>query len=103
MDRGQRMIDRGKRDILGVDVDVVDYEATVNRVLAAARSKQPLTVSALAVHGVMTGRLDPDQCYRLNNIDVVAPDGQPVRWALRLLHGEKLPARVYGPDLMLKL
>jgi exopolysaccharide biosynthesis WecB/TagA/CpsF family protein len=103
MDRGQRMIDRGKRDILGVEVDVVDYAATVDRILAAARLKQPLSVSALAVHGIMTGRLDPDQRHRLNSIDIVAPDGQPVRWALRVLHGESLPSRVYGPDLMLKV
>ena len=30
------------------------------------------------------------------------PDGQPVRWALNLLHGAELSDRVYGPDLMLK-
>ncbi len=31
------------------------------------------------------------------------PDGQPVRWALRLLHRIQLPDRVYGPDLMRNL
>jgi N-acetylglucosaminyldiphosphoundecaprenol N-acetyl-beta-D-mannosaminyltransferase len=31
------------------------------------------------------------------------PDGQPVRWALNLLHGTALSDRVYGPELMRQL
>lgn len=93
------MIDRGKRSVLGVDVSVVDYDGAVDKIMRAAAEKRPLAVSALAVHGVMTGALDPDHKYRLNRLDVVTPDGQPVRWALRLLHGERLPDRVYGPRL----
>lgn len=94
------MIDRGKRSVLGVRVNVVDYDAVISKIVAAARHGQPLSVSALAVHGVMTGALDPAQKYRLNRLDILTPDGQPVRWALRLLHGEKLPDRVSGPDLV---
>jgi exopolysaccharide biosynthesis WecB/TagA/CpsF family protein len=33
---------------------------------------------------------------------MLVPDGQPVRWALRGLHGVRLAERVYGPTLMLK-
>jgi exopolysaccharide biosynthesis WecB/TagA/CpsF family protein len=60
-------------------------------------------VSALAVHGVMTGVDDDEHRYRLNHLDLVTPDGQPVRWALNLLHGTGLPDRVYGPTLTLKV
>lgn len=95
------MIDRGKRSILGVGVNVIDYEAAVARILAAARGNRSFTVSALAVHGVMTGFADTRHRYRLNRFDLVVPDGQPVRWALRLLHGETLRERVYGPKLTL--
>ena len=49
------MIDHGKRSVLGVLVDAVDYPAAVARVLDAARERRPYGVSALAVHGVMTG------------------------------------------------
>jgi len=97
------VIDNGKRSILGVEVNVIDYDGAVSRVIAAARSKESCTVSALAVHGVMTGALDASQKYRLNQLDIVTPDGQPVRWALRLLHGEALKDRVYGPNLTLKI
>ena len=96
------MIDRGKHNILGVRVDAVDYAAAVERIAEAAVNRRPLAVSALAVHGIMTGVLDSVQRIRLNNFDLVVPDGQPVRWALNLLHGTRLRERVYGPTLMLQ-
>lgn len=97
------MIDLGKHNILGIRVNAVDYEAAVERVAQAARARQPMAVSALAVHGVMTGVLDRTHRYRLNRFDLVVPDGQPVRWALNRLHGTRLRDRVYGPTLTLKL
>lgn len=97
------MIDRGKRNLLGVEVDALDYEAAVARVIAAASSSTPYSCTALAVHGVMTGVLDGEQRYRLNALDLVTPDGQPVRWGINALHRTGLPDRVYGPTLMLRL
>jgi len=97
------MIDRGKRNVLGVLVDAVDYEAAEAKVLAAARERRPLALTALAVHGVMTGVQDRAHGARLNGFDVVTPDGQPVRWALNLLHGSGLADRVYGPTLTLRV
>ena len=97
------MIDRGKRNVLGVMVDVVDYEAAVARIIGAAKAKLDYSCTALAVHGVMTGVLDAEQRYRLNAIDLVTPDGQPVRWGLNSLHNAKLADRVYGPNLMLEV
>ena len=61
-----------------------------------------MAVTALAVHGVMTGVFDREHRYRLNDFDLVVPGGQPVRWALNWLHRAGLADRVYGPDLMLK-
>lgn len=94
------MINAGKRSVLGVSVDVVDYEGAAERIMSAASHREPLSVTALAVHGVMSGVLDPELRYRLNRLSLVTPDGQPVRWALNLLHREPLPDRVYGPRLM---
>jgi len=92
-----------KRNVLGVWVDGVDYRTTVERVVQCAERGVPLTVSALAVHGIMTGVLDPTHRHRLNRLDLVVPDGQPVRWALNWLDGVRLRDRVYGPTLTLKL
>ncbi|MGF1522996.1 MAG: WecB/TagA/CpsF family glycosyltransferase [Leptolyngbyaceae cyanobacterium] len=96
------MINKGKHSILGIYIHAVDYEFAVSKIADAAIKKQPYSVSALAVHGVMTGFLNPTHARRLNGLDLVVPDGQPVRWALRWLHGKSLPDRVYGPNLTLK-
>jgi N-acetylglucosaminyldiphosphoundecaprenol N-acetyl-beta-D-mannosaminyltransferase len=97
------VIDAGKRVLLGVRLDAVDYEGALARILAAARAGQPLAVSALAVHGVMTGVLDAEQRWRINHLDLVTPDGQPVRWGLNLLYGTSLPDQVHGAVLTAKL
>lgn len=97
------MIDLGKHSILGINVNAIDYESAVQQVLKRAVAKQPMSVTALAVHGVMTGVQDSQHKYRLNRFDLVCPDGQPVRWALNSIHGCQLDDRVYGPELTLRL
>ncbi|GIF11568.1 exopolysaccharide biosynthesis WecB/TagA/CpsF family protein [Actinoplanes teichomyceticus] len=89
--------------MLGVLVDATDYASATERIIAAAREGRPYAVTALAVHGVMTGVQDRAHEARLNSFDLVTPDGQPVRWALNLLHGAALADRVYGPTLTLKV
>ena len=97
------MLNSGKRNILGVLIDVVDYESAVDIIFRAAKEKRPAAVSALAVHGLMTGALDREQRFRLNQFELLVPDGQPVRWVLNALYGAELPDRVYGPNLTLKV
>lgn len=97
------MIDLGRQNVLGVGVNAVDYNAAVEKIIGAAMDREPFAVSALAVHGVMTGATDAEHRYRLNHLDLVVPDGQPVRWAMKWLYGVKLPDRVYGPELTLRV
>jgi exopolysaccharide biosynthesis WecB/TagA/CpsF family protein len=97
------MLDAGKRNVIGVLVNAVDYDAALEFIFRAAREKRGAAVSALAVHGVMTGVLDREHKFRLNHFDLLVPDGQPVRWLLNVLYKTKLPDRVYGPNLTLKV
>jgi exopolysaccharide biosynthesis WecB/TagA/CpsF family protein len=92
-----------KRNIVGILVDAVTYDAALDLIFSAAHEKRGAAISALAVHGVMTGVLDREHKFRLNHFDLLLPDGQPVRWALNLLHNAKLRDRVYGPSLTLKV
>lgn len=92
-----------KRNVLGILVDAVDYGDALDVIFAAAHVRRAASVSALAVHGLMTGVLDSEQKFRLNHFDLLVPDGQPVRWVLNLLHRTGLPDRVYGPNLTLKI
>lgn len=95
------MIHAGKRNVLGILVDVVDYEAAVDVILRAAGRGRGAAISALAVHGLMTGIFSAEHRHRLNQFDLLVPDGQPVRWALNWLYGTRLRDRVRGTNLML--
>ena len=97
------MLHLGKRNVLGIQVDAIDYESAVAQIIAAARASRGFSVSALAVHGVMTGVDDPEQKFRLNQFDLICPDGQPVRWMLNSAHRTGLTVRVYGPFLTLRV
>ena len=94
------VLEMEKHNVLGVMVTAIEPVEAVAGILEAARERRGLSVTATAVHGLMTGVLDQEHRYRLNHFDMVLPDGQPVRWALNLLHGCGLRERVAGPDLM---
>ena len=93
----------GKRNVLGILIDAADYESACDMIFNAVKRKQSLTVTALAVHGLMTGALDREHQFRLNHFDLLLPDGQPVRWVLNLLHHAGLSERVYGPNLTVRI
>ena len=90
--------------MLGIRVDAVDYEAAeeVDHP-RRARGDNLSRRRRWRFHGIMTGVLDPEHKYRLNRFDLITPDGQPVRWAMALTGQAKLPDRVYGPFLTLRV
>jgi N-acetylglucosaminyldiphosphoundecaprenol N-acetyl-beta-D-mannosaminyltransferase len=92
-----------KGNVLGVLVNATTYDEAAAAVIDAAHAGRPFALTALAVHGVMTGVQDKAHGARLNSFDVVTPDGQPVRWALNSLHHAGLADRVYGPTLTLRV
>ena len=100
---GRQVLAPERLEILGVRIAAIDYESTVDHVVRAAIARKPFGVSALAVHGVMTGALDAAHRFRLNSLDLCVADGQPVRWALNWRYATGLRDRVYGPELMLRL
>lgn len=86
--------------VIGIRVNAVELDRAAQIVINAAGTRTPLGVSALAVHGVVLSSRDPQLRRRVNHLDLVVPDGQPVRWALNILHKAHLRERVFGPDLM---
>jgi hypothetical protein len=97
------MLNLGKKNVLGILIDAVDYEAAISFVFECARQNRGAMISALAVHGVMTGVLDPEHKFRLNSFNLLVPDGQPVRWVMNWLYGTEVRDRVYGPELMRRI
>jgi N-acetylglucosaminyldiphosphoundecaprenol N-acetyl-beta-D-mannosaminyltransferase len=92
-----------KCDLFGVGISATHYDEAEEQIMRAAFHRQSALVTALAVHGLMTAVGDYQQRERINAFDLVAPDGQPVRWALNKFHRASLGDRVYGPELMLRL
>jgi len=89
--------------VLGIQVHAVELSDATEIVIEAARERKPLGVSALAVHGLVLASRDPEMRHRVNDLELVVADGQPVRWALNWLHGAGLAERVFGPDLTLEV
>jgi len=89
--------------VAGVLVSRTTYADAVSSIIQAARARVQLLAAATSVHGLTIAATDADFGAVLKTFDLVTPDGQPVRWALNLLHAARLSERVYGPTLMLRL
>jgi N-acetylglucosaminyldiphosphoundecaprenol N-acetyl-beta-D-mannosaminyltransferase len=89
-----------KVPLFGIGISVTDYAGASAAILAAARARRSYAVSALATHGLTEAARDPGFGDLVNSIDLVTPDGQPVRWAMNAMHRTGLSERVYGPDLV---
>jgi N-acetylglucosaminyldiphosphoundecaprenol N-acetyl-beta-D-mannosaminyltransferase len=87
------------QDILGVPLAITDYEHTLDWIDGVAQSREQGYICVAAVHTVMACQEDPELREAVLGASFVVPDGQPLVWAMNLL-GHRLPARVYGPDLM---
>ncbi|HEV7223976.1 MAG TPA: WecB/TagA/CpsF family glycosyltransferase [Pirellulales bacterium] len=92
-----------KVDLFGVGISPTTYDEAVAVILDAASRREPAVVACQAVHAVMTASGDPVLQRRVNQFEMLTPDGQPIRWAINLLHGARLKERVYGPELMSRL
>ena len=88
---------------LGCACSATTYDEVCDAIVNSVRAEQPAVVSFHAVHAIVTSATDQELLRKVNEFDVIAPDGQPVRWALNHLYDTRLPDRVCGPELMLRL
>jgi exopolysaccharide biosynthesis WecB/TagA/CpsF family protein len=92
-----------KYDLFGILYSATTYEEAAGVIVDQGAKKKSFGVSALAVHGLVTAYQNHHLKSLVNKIDLVVPDGQPVRWALNSLYDAGLKDRVYGPALTLKV
>ncbi|KKL67334.1 hypothetical protein LCGC14_2136020 [marine sediment metagenome] len=92
-----------KNLVFGVGISATTYDELLESVIEAVKRKRPACISHLAVHGLVTSSQERELRQILNEFDVVAPDGMPVRLALNMLYGAQLPDRVYGPEFTLRV
>jgi N-acetylglucosaminyldiphosphoundecaprenol N-acetyl-beta-D-mannosaminyltransferase len=86
-----------------VRVSATSCEEVVELLADAAGRRESAIASFFPVHAVVTAGRDAELREKVNGFAIVAPDGQPVRWALNRLYHTRLRDRVYGPEVMLRL
>jgi N-acetylglucosaminyldiphosphoundecaprenol N-acetyl-beta-D-mannosaminyltransferase len=86
-------------DVLGIRVDATSYEDAAGRIVEWAREGRSASVCAAAVNNLMEAHDHPPFRLVMRRADLVAPDGMPLVWALRLL-GVRSASRVAGTDLV---
>lgn len=89
-----------KKDLFGVQVSATNYEQAVEAIMRAASAGRGGVATFLAVHGIVSAATNEKYREQINRCQIVAPDGQPVRWALNMFHDAGLADRVYGPEIM---
>ena len=92
-----------KKELFGVQISPTSYDEAMEPIMLAACERRSALVTFLPVHGIVTAARDRDYRAQINVFDIVAPDGQPVRWALNKFHKAELRDRVYGPEMMMRL
>ena len=86
--------------VLGVPLSPIDYASLLARIDAWGREPAPCRSVVFAnVHVVTEADRNPAYLRALMDADLIAPDGMPLVWAMRLL-GRKLQDRCYGPTAM---
>ena len=96
-------MDRSFVSILGVRIDMVDYDSTLSAIRdCIMHHSRGNYICASPVHPIMVAQRDKELKKALLNSLLTVPDGMPVVWAARLLGGS-IRDRVYGPNLMLRL
>jgi len=92
-----------KHDLFGVGVSATNYREATELIVEAGSRRQAAVVTLHAAHALVCASNDPGLREKVNEFEIVATDGQPVRWALNLLYRAGLKDRVYGPELMLRI
>jgi exopolysaccharide biosynthesis WecB/TagA/CpsF family protein len=92
-----------KVDLFGVQASKAGVDEVLATIMAWAKERRSATVDFMSVHGLALSHRDEEFRRRLNSFDIVACDGQPVRWALNRWHAARLAERVYGPAMTLEV
>lgn len=88
--------------VLGVDVDAIDMEGALKRVIASLKSSHKGYVCVAGVHGVMEAQRNPEMMDAYAGSEMTIPDGMPLAWVGNI-QGHHAMQRVTGPDLMLEI
>lgn len=88
-----------KHRVISLMVSTGSFESMTNEIISLAVSGQSANVCVANVHMLVEAHEEASFATVVNSANMVTPDGMPLIWALRLLHGIKND-RVAGMDLL---
>jgi len=88
-----------KKQLFTVNYSITNYTEASDIIIEKALSHSSFGVTALAVHGLIEAVNSRSFKKEVNHIDMIVPDGQPIRWALNSFYKLQLKDRVAGPIL----
>jgi len=91
-----------RANVLGVGISAINLDLAVAAVAEALGRNTKGYICVTGVHGVTEAQIDPSFRAILNHSFLTTPDGMPMVW-MGHWQGFGEMARVYGPDLMLRV
>jgi N-acetylglucosaminyldiphosphoundecaprenol N-acetyl-beta-D-mannosaminyltransferase len=88
--------------VLSVPIDVISWDAAVQRIMSWAARRMSRYVTICNAHVVVTASRSSDYYKVIAQSDMATPDGAPVAWMIRRLGFPEQP-KISGPDLMPRL
>ena len=85
------------------DYCALPCEEAAQVIVEKARLHESYGVAALAVHGLIESVNQPALGAKINRIEMIVPDGQPIVWALNAFHDVDLKFKIPGPTLTLEV
>lgn len=92
-----------KADLFGVGVSLAGPEEVRRCIVEWAAARRSSAADFMAVHSLVTAVRDPAYREAVRDFDLVACDGQPVRWALNRFYQAGIEERCYGPHMMMHI
>jgi len=88
-----------QQHVFNLPLNIAPYNTFIEEIIDKSKSFASCYVCVANVHMLIESYKDKDFANVVKGADIVTPDGIPVTWALRLLHGIKQD-RVAGMDLL---
>ncbi|HEY9652917.1 MAG TPA: WecB/TagA/CpsF family glycosyltransferase [Coleofasciculaceae cyanobacterium] len=90
------------QNVINFSITALPFEKQIQTILAWANRRESRTVCVANVHMLMEAQDNLEMAHVLDKADLVAPDGMPLVWMMRLL-GVNNQERVAGMDIFLSL
>jgi N-acetylglucosaminyldiphosphoundecaprenol N-acetyl-beta-D-mannosaminyltransferase len=88
-----------QKQIINFNITIGKYSAFIDQILALVKKGSSAAVYVANVHMFVEAVRNKSFIKVINEADIVTPDGVPLTWSLKLLHGIK-QERVAGMDLL---